>query len=121
MNLRFLSTLKATVLVPCSAIACVAMMLVPVTNAAEPFGFKANDVVAIYGNGLADRMQHDPWVETVLQSHLKGMNVSFRNMSFSGDLVNKRPRNKGFTNDGEYLQHVAPSVVFSFYLSLIHI
>ena len=115
MNLRFLSTLKATVLVPCSVIACVAMMLVPVTNAAEPFGFKANDVVAIYGNGLADRMQHDPWVETVLQSHLKGMNVSFRNMSFSGDLVNKRPRNKGFTNDGEYLQHVAPSVVFSFY------
>ncbi len=80
-----------------------------------PFSFEANDVVAIYGNGLADRMQHDPWVETVLQSHLKGMDVSFRNMSFSGDLVNKRPRNKGFTNDGEYLQHVAPSVVFSFY------
>ena len=77
--------------------------------------FNPNDVVAIYGNGLADRMQHDPWVETVLQSQLKGMNVSFRNMSFSGDMVNKRPRNQGFTNDEEYLQHVAPDVVFSFY------
>jgi putative heme-binding domain-containing protein len=84
-------------------------------RAAEPFGFKPNDVVAIYGNGLADRMQHDPWVETVLQSQLKGMGVSFRNMSFSGDLVNKKPRNKGFTNDAEYLQHVAPDVVFTFY------
>jgi len=72
-------------------------------------------VVAIYGNGLADRMQHDPWVETVLQHHLQGMNVSFRNMSFSGDMVNKRPRNKGFTNDAEYLQHVGPDVVFIFY------
>ncbi|MDG1872781.1 MAG: GDSL-type esterase/lipase family protein [Mariniblastus sp.] len=82
---------------------------------AQQFAFKQNDVVAVYGNGLADRMQHSPWVETVLQSHLKGMNVSFRNMSFSGDMVNKRPRNKGFTNDAEYLQHVAPDVVFTFY------
>ncbi len=84
-------------------------------GAAGPFGFKPNDLVAIYGNGLADRMQHDPWVETVLQSHLKGMNVSFRNMSFSGDVVNKKPRNKGFINDAEYLKHVEPDVVFTFY------
>ncbi|MFP6765260.1 MAG: PVC-type heme-binding CxxCH protein, partial [Planctomycetaceae bacterium] len=84
-------------------------------NAAEPFQFKQNDVVAIYGNGLADRMQHDPWVETMLQSQLQDLNVSFRNMSFSGDMVNRRPRNKGFTNDAEYLQHVGPDVVFTFY------
>ena len=84
-------------------------------TAADSFGFQPDDVVAVYGNGLADRMQHDPWVETVLQSQLKGKNVSFRNMSFSGDMVNKKPRSKGFTNDDEYLQHVAPDVVFSFY------
>ncbi|WP_425572504.1 PVC-type heme-binding CxxCH protein [Novipirellula caenicola] len=87
----------------------------PSAKAETPFSFKANDVVAIYGNGLADRMQHAPWVETILQSHLKGMNVRFRNMSFSGDMVNQKPRSKGFTNDDEYLQHVAPDVVFSFY------
>lgn len=88
---------------------------IPVTHtlpAAEPFEFRQNDVVAIYGNGLADRMQHDPWVESVMQHHLKGKRVSFRNMSFSGDIVNQRPRNKGFTNDEEYLQHVGPDVVF---------
>lgn len=84
-------------------------------RAAEPFAFQKDDVVAIFGNGLADRMQHDPWVETVLQHHTQGLNVRFRNMSFSGDMVNKRPRNKGFTNDEEYLQHVAPSVVFLMY------
>ena len=84
-------------------------------DAADAFRFQPSDTVAIYGNGLADRMQHDPWVEAVLQSQLKGMNVRFRNMSFAGDMVNKRPRNEGFTNDDEYLQHVAPDVVFSFY------
>ncbi|MEM6365552.1 MAG: PVC-type heme-binding CxxCH protein [Planctomycetota bacterium] len=60
-------------------------------------------------------MQHDPWVETFLQSQLVGKNVRFRNMSFAGDLVNNRPRNKGFTNDEEYLQHVGPDIVFGFY------
>nr|WP_231617429.1 PVC-type heme-binding CxxCH protein [Novipirellula aureliae] len=83
--------------------------------AAETFEFQEGDVVAVYGNGLADRMQHDPWIETYLQSQLEGQNVRFRNMSFSGDMVNKKPRSKGFTNDEEYLQHVSPSVVFTFY------
>ncbi len=84
-------------------------------QADTPFEFRQDDVVAIFGNGLADRMQHDPWVEAVLQANLKGKNVRFRNMSFSGDIVNQRPRNKGFTNDTEYLQHVAPSVVWVMY------
>ncbi len=84
-------------------------------KAADTFHFQQNDIVAIVGNGLADRMQHFPWVETVLQSQLKGKNVRFRNMSFSGDMVNKRPRNKGFTNDEQYLAHVGANVVFVFY------
>ncbi|MEM9369048.1 MAG: PVC-type heme-binding CxxCH protein, partial [Planctomycetota bacterium] len=82
---------------------------------AKPFEFRPDDVVAIFGNGLADRMQHDPWVETALQSQLQGKNVRFRNMSFSGDMVNRRPRSKGFTNDEDYLRHVAPTAVFVFY------
>ena len=94
----------------------VASSVVPRNATAQvPFEFKNDDVVAIFGNGLADRMQHDPWVETALQANLRGMNVRFRNMSFSGDMVNRRPRNKGFTNDTEYLQHVAPSVVWVMY------
>jgi putative membrane-bound dehydrogenase-like protein len=96
---------------------CFASCLVAARHlrAAEPFEFQPNDVVAIFGNGLADRMQHAPWVEAALQHHLKGQRVRFRNMSFSGDMVNRRPRNKGFTNDEEYLQHVGPDVVFVMY------
>ena len=91
------------------------LLLAQPKNDSGAFEFKEGDVVAIYGGGLADRMQHTPWVETVLQSHLQGLNVSFRNMSATGDMVNKRPRNAGFTSDADYLHHVAPSVIFTFF------
>jgi putative heme-binding domain-containing protein len=91
------------------------LLLPPATQAATPLLLQPHDRIAIVGNGLADRMQHDPWVETVLQSHFKGLHVKFRNMSSSGDRVNRKPRSKGFTNDTEYLQHVNPDIVFLFY------
>ena len=83
--------------------------------AAELFEFKQDDTVAIFGNGLADRMQHNPWIETALQHHLKGLHIRFRNMSVSGDTVDKQPRSSGFTNSEAYLQHIAPDVVFIMY------
>ena len=80
-----------------------------------PFSFRKGDIVAILGNGLADRMQHDAWMETVLQSALKGQQISFRNMSLSGDRPNKYPRSKGFTPMDQYLQHVKADVVFAMF------
>ena len=80
-----------------------------------PFAFQKGDVVAILGNGLADRMQHDGWTETLLQSELKGKEVSFRNMSLSGDRPNQYPRSRGFTPMGQYLQHVKVDVVFAMF------
>ena len=82
---------------------------------ALPFSFKKGDKIAILGNGLADRMQHDAWMETVLQSALKGQGISFRNMSFSGDRPNKYPRSKGFIPMNQYLQHVKADVVFAMF------
>ncbi len=87
----------------------------PSSDAQVEFSFRDKDVIAIIGNGLADRMQHSPWVESVLQNELKTKQLRFRNMSFSGDVVNRRPRSKGFTDDLAYLNHVAPDVVFVFY------
>lgn len=80
-----------------------------------PFSFQANDRVVLLGNGLADRFQHDGWVETGLQSELKGKNISFRNMAVSGDQVDKMPRDKNFTELHDYLRHVKPDVIFSFF------
>ncbi len=80
-----------------------------------PFAFSKGDTVAILGNGLPDRMQHDGWMETVLQSALPGLNVRFRNMSASGDRPNSFPRSSGHMHMTDYLRHVKPDVVFAFF------
>ncbi len=81
----------------------------------QPFAFQAQDVVAILGNGLADRMQHDGWLETMLQAQLVGKQVRFRNMSASGDRVNHYPRSAGQISMTAYLRQVQPTVVFAFF------
>tara|TARA_B110000037_G_scaffold139712_1_gene158010 strand:- start:22051 stop:24996 length:2946 start_codon:yes stop_codon:yes gene_type:complete len=73
------------------------------------------DKVCIIGNGLADRMQHDGWVETAIQSELSDKKLSFRNLSFTGDTVTSRPRSKGFTSPEDYLKHCEADVVFVFF------
>ncbi len=80
-----------------------------------PFAFRKGDRVAILGNGLAERMQHDGWMETLFQSELTGQDVSFRNMSVSGDRPNNYPRSKGFLEMDEYLRHVQADVVFAMF------
>ncbi len=98
---------------------CLLMAFWTVARAADapttPFAFQKGDVVAIYGNGLADRMQHSPWVETVLQQQLGGLDVRFRDLAISGDTVMKRPRSGGAISDPAYLELVDPDVIFMFY------
>jgi putative membrane-bound dehydrogenase-like protein len=81
----------------------------------SPFAFKSGDVVAMLGNGLPDRMQHDGWMETLLQSQLPDLQVRFRNMSASGDRPNSYPRSSGHISMTAYLQHVKADVVFGFF------
>ncbi len=80
-----------------------------------PFKFNKGDIVAILGNGLPDRMQHDGWMETLVQSQLADQQVRFRNMSFSGDRPNSFPRSPGQISMATYLQHVKADVVFGFF------
>ena len=80
-----------------------------------PFKFNAGDNIAIVGNGLPDRMQHDGWFETLLQSQLGGQQVRFRNLSASGDRPNSFPRSSGMPSITTYLQHVKADVVFAFF------
>ena len=80
-----------------------------------PFAFSKGETVAILGNGLPDRMQHDGWMETVLQSAMPEMNVRFRNMSASGDRPHSFPRSSGHMHMTDYLRHVKPDTVFAFF------
>ncbi|MEX1048561.1 MAG: PVC-type heme-binding CxxCH protein [Akkermansiaceae bacterium] len=73
------------------------------------------DTVSLIGNALADRMQHDGWVETLLQSQLAGKNVIFRNLAVSGDTVTSRPRSKDVPSVETILAHSMADVVFAFF------
>jgi putative membrane-bound dehydrogenase-like protein len=80
-----------------------------------PFAFMKGDVVAVLGNGLPDRMQHDGWMETLLQTQLPDLQVRFRNMSASGDRPGSYPRSSGHMSMTEYLRLVKADVVFGFF------
>ncbi|MBL9153959.1 MAG: cytochrome C precursor [Verrucomicrobiales bacterium] len=79
------------------------------------FAFKKGDRIAYIGNALADRMQHDGWLETLLQSEQPDKELVFRNLGFVGDQVAHRPRNKDFPTAEFYLQHVKADVIFAFF------
>jgi len=81
----------------------------------EPFAFAKGDVVAMIGNGLADRMQHDGWTETHLQISNPDKDLVFRNLSHTGDRPGHYPRSKGFTPMPDYLRHVKADVIFAFF------
>ncbi|MDX1679257.1 MAG: GDSL-type esterase/lipase family protein [Akkermansiaceae bacterium] len=86
-----------------------------VTLAHGQLELQKNDVVCLIGNGLGDRMQHDGWVETAIQKAHPDHQLRFRNLCFSGDMVDKRPRSKGFTPHDQYLKDIKADVIFVFF------
>lgn len=86
----------------------------PLTASAQ-LPLQQNDVVCLIGNGLADRMQHDGWMETLIQSRMAGKNLSFRNLAVAGDTVTSRPRSKGVPTPEDYLARCKADVIFVFF------
>src|SRR3954454_9543119 len=69
---------------------------------------KKGDRIAIIGNTLADRMQHDSWLETHVVSRFSDHNLVFRNLGFAADEINPslRLRSKTFGNPDSWLSKV---------------
>lgn len=83
---------------------------------AEPvFVFETNDVVAFVGNGLAERMQHDGWVEAAFQHYYHRENLSVYNLGFGADELTVRQRTSGFGSMDDYLHLTGANVVFGFF------
>lgn len=97
------------------ALALAAILPAPVASAGEPFAFEKGDRVVLVGNALPERMQHDGWLETLLQKQHPAKGLVFRNQSLSGDRVANRPRSKGFTSEEDYLKHCRADVIFAFF------
>src|SRR5262245_1767184 len=51
------------------------------------FSLQPGDHICIIGNALAERMQHDGWLETYLHARFPKHDLTIRNLGFSGDEV----------------------------------
>ncbi len=91
-----------------------AALFVPQAGFAQEL-FKENDHVVIIGGGLADRMQHDGWTETFLQTTYPNLNLVIRNQGYTGDRINLRPRNQGFLTSDEYLSLSRANIVLAMF------
>jgi mono/diheme cytochrome c family protein/lysophospholipase L1-like esterase len=91
------------------------LLLASILPASAQLPLQKDDRVGIVGNALGDRMQHDGWVETILQSKLAGKNITFRNLAVSGDTVTAHPRSKDVTPPSQYLSHLKADVIFVFF------
>ncbi|WP_249037491.1 hypothetical protein [Gemmata obscuriglobus] len=80
------------------------------TTAAAPGPFKLEkgDHVCIIGNTLADRMQHDGWVETFLYARNPDLDLTVRNLGYSGDEPGLRLRSEDFGTPDQWLAAKAP-------------
>jgi putative heme-binding domain-containing protein len=67
------------------------------------FEIKHGDHICIIGNTLADRMQHDGWLETMLQSRFPKHELVVRNLGFSGDELTVRLRSANFGSQDQWL------------------
>ena len=90
-------------------------LIISSSAALAKFEFQKGDSVCLIGNSLPDRFNHDGWFEAVLQSELKGQEVRFRNLGFTGDTVKERPRNSGFPSPENYLKICEADVIFAFF------
>ena len=91
-------------------------LLVSPAFAAEPkLTLKKGDHIAYIGNTLADRMQHDGWLETYIHAIHPEHDLTFRNLAVPGDELKLRPREDNFGSPDDWLGKVRADVVFCFF------
>ncbi len=76
---------------------------------------KPGDRISIIGNTLADRMQHDGWLETYLTTRFPQFDLTFRNLGFAADELTTRLRSANFGTPDQWLANTRTDVVFAFF------
>lgn len=74
-----------------------------------------DDHVCLIGNALADRLQHDGWLETLVCARFPRHDLIFRNLAVSGDEVATWHRSENFGSRDEWLAKTKADVIFAFY------
>ena len=92
-------------------------LAVPGQADAQALELPTNSRIAVIGNNLADRMQHQGWLEAYIQAIHPKQKISFRHLGFTGDEVNVRPRSNNF---GSALPRYRQMLSFAFLDSTKH-
>ena len=71
--------------------------------------------IAIEGGTLAERMQHDGYLEAEIQARFPGKEIVVRNLGFSGDRLSEQLRVQGFGSPDEHLERVKADAIFAFW------
>lgn len=82
---------------------------------ADDFQFRPEDRIGIIGNTLAERMQHDGYLEATLHAAYSKHQLTIRNMGFSGDELTVRLRSSNFGSQDDWLTRTQADVVFAFF------
>ncbi len=76
---------------------------------------KKGDHISFIGGSLGERMQHDGYLEALVQNRFPDQELVFRDLAFSGDELVMRNRSEGFGSPDEWLQKTQTDVVFAFF------
>ncbi|MFO0842395.1 MAG: PVC-type heme-binding CxxCH protein [Gemmataceae bacterium] len=104
-----------------TAVVCAVPLAVFLAARAQPagpaarFALEPNDRISILGNTLAERLQHDGWLEAYLATRDPKNQLSVRNLGFSGDELSLRLRSANFGTPDEWLGRHKTDVVFAFF------
>src|SRR5438034_2861857 len=84
-------------------------------TAADKLELRKDDHICIIGNALADRMQHDGWLETLIYAKFPQQDLVFRNLAVSGDEIVIRHRSENFGSPDDWLTKTRADVLLAFF------
>ena len=99
----------------CAAVVVLASRLPAAESGPGKLKLEKGDHIVLVGNTLGERMQHDGWLETRLQSRFPEDELTFRNLCVSADEVKTRLRVEGFGTPDEWLHKTKADVIFAFF------
>jgi len=81
----------------------------------EKLALQKGDHVTIIGEGYADRLQHDGWLETLLFKAYPQHELVIRNIAFSGDEIAPKVHTDTGATREEWLAKLKTDVILAFY------
>ncbi|MCH9655419.1 MAG: SGNH/GDSL hydrolase family protein [Planctomycetes bacterium] len=79
----------------------------------EKLEWKAGDRVVLIGNTFADQLRLYNYLETLLTSLAPAKNITFRNLAWSGDTLNLRPRPLNFGSLDDHLHQQKADIIIA--------